>query len=220
MIRGPELFSLTEEAEMKRTKSRASPGKKAVPGKSRPRPGRAARGAGAPRARRRKPAGLSGRKRQYLERFASELERTLRVLDAFPPGRDDFKPHERSGTAVRVAHPFIKENGAVIRAARGEWTLQPNVPPPPATVAEARETYARGARELMEAVRDMPESRLDEAVTFFTGPGTTGPVRIHDMLWFMLLDSVHHRGQLSVYVRMAGGKVPSIYGPSADEPWR
>ena len=72
----------------------------------------------------------------------------------------------------------------------------------------------------MDAVREMPESRLDETVTFVTGPGTTGPVGIHDMLWFMLLDSVHHRGQLSVYVRMAGGKVPSIYGPSADEPWR
>jgi len=35
----------------------------------------------------------------------------------------------------------------------------------------------------------------------------------------MLDDQIHHRGQLSVYVRMAGGKVPSIYGPSADEPW-
>lgn len=33
------------------------------------------------------------------------------------------------------------------------------------------------------------------------------------------VDSVHHRGQFSVYLRLAGGKVPSIYGPSADEPW-
>jgi uncharacterized damage-inducible protein DinB len=200
-------------------KPRRSPGKKAVPGKRRARPRRAAAAARAG-ARGRKPAGLSESKRHYLERFASELERTLRVLDAFPPGRDDFKPHERSGAAVRVAHTFIKENGAVVRAARGEWTLQPSVPPPPATVAEAREAYARGARELIEAVREMPESRLDEAVQFFTGPGTLGPMRIHDLLWYMLLDSVHHRGQLSVYVRMAGGKVPSIYGPSADEPWR
>ena len=124
MIRGLRLFSLTEEAEMKK-KPRPSPGKKAAPSKSRPRPRRAAAAVRAG-ARGRKPAGLSDRKRQYLERFASELERTLRVLDAFPPGRDDFKPHERSGTAVRVAHTFIKENGAVVRAARGEWTLQPN----------------------------------------------------------------------------------------------
>jgi uncharacterized damage-inducible protein DinB len=35
----------------------------------------------------------------------------------------------------------------------------------------------------------------------------------------MLMDSVHHRGQFSVYLRMADGKVPSIYGPTADEPW-
>jgi uncharacterized damage-inducible protein DinB len=44
-------------------------------------------------------------------------------------------------------------------------------------------------------------------------------VPVSDILWIMLMDSIHHRGQLSVYVRMAGGKVPSIYGPSADEPW-
>ena len=213
MIRGLRLFSLSEEVVMKK-KPRHSPGRKAAPAKRRPRPRRAAA------VRGRKPAGLSERKRHYLERFASELARTLRVLDAFPPGRDDFKPHERSGAAARLAHAFVKENGAVIRAARGEWTLQPSVAPPPATVAEAREAYARDARELMEAVRDMPESRLDETVQFFTGPGTQGPMRIHDLLWYMLLDSVHHRGQLSVYVRMAGGKVPSIYGPSADEPWR
>ena len=45
-------------------------------------------------------------------------------------------------------------------------------------------------------------------------------IPVIDVLWFMLTDSIHHRGQLSVYVRMAGGRVPSIYGPSADEPWR
>jgi uncharacterized damage-inducible protein DinB len=38
-------------------------------------------------------------------------------------------------------------------------------------------------------------------------------------LWFILHDQIHHRGQFSVYLRIAGGKVPSIYGPSADEPW-
>jgi len=40
-----------------------------------------------------------------------------------------------------------------------------------------------------------------------------------DFLWFLLCDQIHHRGQLSVYLRMADGKVPSIYGPSGDEPW-
>ncbi len=38
-------------------------------------------------------------------------------------------------------------------------------------------------------------------------------------LWMLLCDQIHHRGQFSIYLRMAGGKVPSIYGPTADEPW-
>jgi uncharacterized damage-inducible protein DinB len=71
----------------------------------------------------------------------------------------------------------------------------------------------------MAAVENMPDSRLSEKVTFFTGPKQMGMVPISEVLWLMLMDSIHHRGQLSVYVRMAGGKVPSIYGPSADEPW-
>jgi uncharacterized damage-inducible protein DinB len=47
-----------------------------------------------------------------------------------------------------------------------------------------------------------------------------GDVRRQDFLWMMLNDMIHHRGQFSVYLRMAGGKVPSIYGPSKDEPWQ
>jgi uncharacterized damage-inducible protein DinB len=46
-----------------------------------------------------------------------------------------------------------------------------------------------------------------------------GNIPVGDFSWFVLHDQIHHRGQLSVYVRMAGGKVPSIYGPSHDEPW-
>ena len=37
------------------------------------------------------------------------------------------------------------------------------------------------------------------------------------MLWAVLFDAIHHRGQLSLYIRLTGGKVPAIYGPSADE---
>lgn len=50
-------------------------------------------------------------------------------------------------------------------------------------------------------------------------PKQMGDVRRGDLLQMMVMDNVHHRGQFSVYLRMAGGKVPSIYGPTADEPW-
>jgi hypothetical protein len=67
-----------------------------------------------------------------------------------------------------------------------------------------------------EIVRHLVQS---ETVTFFTGPKQMGPVPVGDLLWMTLMDSIHHRGQMSVYIRVAGGKVPSIYGPTADEPW-
>jgi uncharacterized damage-inducible protein DinB len=51
------------------------------------------------------------------------------------------------------------------------------------------------------------------------GPGKMGDLRKVDVLWSTLQDQIHHRGQFSVYLRMAGGKVPSIYGPTADESW-
>jgi uncharacterized damage-inducible protein DinB len=46
-----------------------------------------------------------------------------------------------------------------------------------------------------------------------------GEMRVGDALWFFLSDTIHHRGQLTVYLRMAGGRLPSVYGPTADEPW-
>jgi len=52
-----------------------------------------------------------------------------------------------------------------------------------------------------------------------TGPKTMGQTPRIAWLWFLLSDQIHHRGQFSIYLRMADAKVPAIYGPSGDEPW-
>jgi len=159
-------------------------------------------------------------KQQYLDAFRREFPTTLKVLKAYPPGKDDFKPHDRSHSAARLAHTFAVENAGALKAVRDEPMNPADLPRPPATFSEAAAAYERGARQLIEAVEKMPDSRLTEEVTFMTGPRRVGEVPVIDVLWFLLMDSIHHRGQLSVYIRMAGGKVPSIYGPSADEPWK
>jgi uncharacterized damage-inducible protein DinB len=194
---------------------KASPKRKPVmrhgrEGKEPPR--RQVRPAAAPKS----PAGL---KRRYLDMFVREFPTTLKVMKAYPLGQDDFKPHERSHSASRLVHSIAQGNGVVLQAVRGELKMPPDFPSPPATYAEAVAAYERGARELIAAVERMPESRLFETVAFFTGPGQIGQIPVAELLWLMLMDSIHHRGQLSVYLRMAGGRVPSIYGPSADEPW-
>jgi uncharacterized damage-inducible protein DinB len=204
--------------KVKRPAARRATGKKRKPVMRHGREGVKARSkrAAKPSAARSRAAGL---KRQYLEILTREFPTTLKVMKAYPSGKDDFKPHERSYSASQLAHSFAQENGLVVQAIRGELKMPPDFPPAPATYAQAVANYERGAQELIAAAEKMPESRLFETVTFFTGPGQMGQVPVSDILWIMLMDSIHHRGQLSVYVRMAGGKVPSIYGPSADEPW-
>ncbi len=207
---------------MKKTKRRVA--RKAA-GKKRSKPvarrGRAAAKARPKRAAKKAAAGSGAGhlKRHYVAMFAKELPITVKLMRAYPAGQDDFRPHERSTPAARLAHTFALANAIAAKAITGELTMPPDFPPAPATYAEAVANYERGAQDVLEALEEMPESRLSETVDFFTGPGQIGPISVGDLLWLMLMDSVHHRGQLSVYVRMAGGKVPSIYGPSADEPW-
>ena len=77
----------------------------------------------------------------------------------------------------------------------------------------------KGYDDVIAELRDPKNAELAGTADFFIGPKQTGDIPLPEFLDFMLHDQIHHRGQLSIYVRMAGGKVPSIYGPSADEPW-
>jgi uncharacterized damage-inducible protein DinB len=66
----------------------------------------------------------------------------------------------------------------------------------------------------------MSEQAFNAPFTILAGAGgKTNTLRRADVLWMFAMDQVHHRGQFSVYSRIAGASVPSIYGPSGDEPW-
>jgi uncharacterized damage-inducible protein DinB len=93
------------------------------------------------------------------------------------------------------------------------------MPKAPETMPEVIAAYEKSSKAFLERIKKTPDAELNKTVKFFVAPKQMGDVRKMDLLWFMLMDSVHHRGQFSVYLRMADGKVPSIYGPSADEPW-
>ena len=158
-------------------------------------------------------------KEQWLQIFRHERAITLKLMKAFPPDRGDFQPHPRSQSARRLMWTFVTELKLGSDAMVGPIKLPPDHGEQPATVEATIAAYERAVREADAAVSQAPESRLFETMPFFTGPGQMGEIRVLDFIWLMLMDSIHHRGQLSVYIRMAGGKVPSIYGPSADEPW-
>jgi len=157
-------------------------------------------------------------KDQFLNTVAREYPTTLKVLKAYPAAKSDLKPHAKSRTARELAWNFVAEAKACDMALDGALELG-KIPKPPATMPEVISSYEKTHAALVERLKQTPEADLNKTVKFMTGPKQMGELRKMDVLWFMLMDSVHHRGQLSVYLRMADGKVPSIYGPSGDEPW-
>jgi uncharacterized damage-inducible protein DinB len=157
-------------------------------------------------------------KQQFTDVYKREQQTTLKLLRCFPADKGSFKPHERSSSAVQLTWTFVVENNVALAALKGPLKLA-GWPPAPATIEEVIAAYEASTKEYLETLAATPESRLAETIQFPTGPKQMGDIPVGEFLWFMLMDSIHHRGQLSVYVRCAGGKVPSIYGPSADEPW-
>jgi uncharacterized damage-inducible protein DinB len=157
-------------------------------------------------------------KEQFLSAVAREFPTTMRVLKAYPAGKGDLKPHAKSKSAHDLAWMFVTEQKACEMALDGALELG-KLPKAPATLEEVITTYEKAHSTFVDRLKETSEAELNKTVKFMTGPKQMGDMRKMDILWFMLMDSVHHRGQMTVYLRLADAKVPSIYGPSADEPW-
>lgn len=159
-------------------------------------------------------------KEMFLKTWEREFQTTLKVLKAFPGDKLEFKPHERSMSARDLAWSFTMEDRmAVLGAVNGRIAMdEESYPKPPATLAEILSAYEKEHKDLAGKLKNLSEADLQKPIPYEMEPGKGGTVRAGDLLWFAVMDGVNHRGQFAVYLRMAGGKVPAIYGPSADEP--
>jgi uncharacterized damage-inducible protein DinB len=165
-------------------------------------------------------AAIKTPKQQYVENFERETATTLKVLKAYPEDQSELRPSERLKTARELAAMFTMEMAAIDAVVRGTFTFPPKPPPMPQNWKEVMEAFEKVRASTIEGLREASEESLTTGtVPFLIGPKTPGQWPKMEFLWFLLLDQIHHRGQLSIYLRIAGGKLPSIYGPTADEPW-
>ncbi len=157
---------------------------------------------------------------QFLETLEREHGTTLRVLRAYPTDQLDLQPSPRSKSARELAWVFVIERLLEMQVLTTGLDFSALAPPPaPETMDEIIVRLQDANRRLVELIRSLPAERLFAPVKFFVAPKTLGDVPLLEFAWRFLFDEIHHRGQFSVYVRIAGGKLPSIYGPTADEPW-
>lgn len=158
-------------------------------------------------------------KDMFVQQLQREAQTTVKVLRALPADKANYKPHEKSRTAKELAWTFAMEQGVVDMALKGKIDFSQPTPPPPADYSAAIAAFESSVKDTVAKVTSTSESDLNRIIQFPIGPGKMGDFRVIDVLWTTLMDQVHHRGQFSVYLRLAGGKVPSIYGPTADETW-
>ena len=162
------------------------------------------------------------------ELFLGELEReaaaTRRVLERVPEGRNDYKPHPRSMPLGRLATLVATMPGWVaMTVTQDELDLSPP------GGAGYKPPDLRTARELLEAL-DANVAKAREALAATTDEHLMTPWKLkvagqlvsEQPRHIVLRDSVfnhlaHHRGQLTVYLRLNDAPVPAIYGPTGDE---
>ncbi len=147
----------------------------------------------------------------FTQFWTKESETTLKVLGRIPEG-SDYRPDPKSRTAQEIAWAIVCEEKMIIEAlesGKAEWAP----PPVPTTMKEVLEAYRKQSAAMPGRWNALPAERWDGSLDFF---GTQRPAS--PMAWNFLFDIVHHRAQISTYLRPMGSTVPQIYGPSGDEP--
>jgi uncharacterized damage-inducible protein DinB len=143
--------------------------------------------------------------------WTKEAKTTRKVLVRIPEG-SAYRPDPKSRTAQEIAWQIVCEEKMIIGAlesGKAEWAP----PPMPATMKEVGEAYETQSAGMEQRWTALSAAQWDGTLDFF---GSRRPASA--MAWNFLLDIVHHRGQISTYLRPMGSTVPQIYGPSADEP--
>lgn len=152
----------------------------------------------------------------YQQCFQSEKPVFLRVMRAVPVDQASYTPHPRSTTAgdlLWLLATELDDACALIDAGAVNYVYKPSP-----GVAESVAAYEKHAAALESRLATLDDARWESPARLLMDGKPVWETTLGDMLFGFLFDAVHHRGQLSSYLRPMGAKVPSIYGPSGDDP--
>jgi uncharacterized damage-inducible protein DinB len=151
--------------------------------------------------------------------FDQEAQTTKRVLERIPDDRLAWRPHPKSFSLGQLALHIASGPGQIVAAVAQDTAEVPNFAQPEAkSRQEVLEAFSQSMASARASLKNMDDSRLLSEWTLTRNGKTLMSIpRIGFLRSILLNHTYHHRGQLSVYLRILDVPVPSIYGPSADE---
>lgn len=160
---------------------------------------------------------MSDELQTILRTWDAEAKKTAAMLRALPVDQYDFRPDAGGRSLGELGWHLAEIEGytgfGIERGAFEMGVKPPGIERPKAVEALAP-GYERIHSESLQKARKLTPADLDREVTFFTGD----QMMIREILWSALLHhQIHHRGQLSVLCRLAGGVAPGTYGPNREE---
>ena len=154
---------------------------------------------------------------RFINVWEQESGKTVRLLKSLPRDGYDFRP-DAGGRSLGELAWHLAEGDAYITHGidRGQFDfgVKPAGIERPRTVEELAPAFERVHRDAIERVKKLKPEDLDRTLSFFG----LGPLPIRDLLWsLVLMHNIHHRGQLVLMCRLAGGTPPGVFGPTREE---
>jgi len=159
----------------------------------------------------------------FLAELESEAAKSRRVLEQVPTGKRDWKPHDRSmefGYLTDLVANIPSWIGMAITM--DELDIAPKDgtsqrPAPLQTSEEAVAALDKAVAQARTALQQTTDEYLATNWRLLAGGHVAFEQPRHQVIRDTFLHSAHHRGQMTVYLRLLGSKVPATYGPSADD---
>jgi uncharacterized damage-inducible protein DinB len=159
----------------------------------------------------------------FLTEFDREVERSRHALEQMPDGKYDWKPHEKSMIFGYLADMVatiptwitmqIKQDELDVAPAQGKGTKKE----PKETSEALLQALDEAATDARTALEQTTDEHLLTSWKLLARGNVVMEAPRHEMIQDTINHWAHHRGQMTVYLRLMGAKVPALYGPSADD---